>query len=31
MARYVGDLIGCKTALVSTEQCLSAALSGRLN
>lgn len=30
MARYVGDLIGCKTALVNFEQCLAAALSGRL-
>jgi cis-L-3-hydroxyproline dehydratase len=30
MARYVGDLIGCKTALVSSEQCIAAALSGKL-
>jgi predicted aconitase len=28
MARYVGDLIGCKTALCSTEQCIAAGLSG---
>lgn len=28
MARYVGDLIGCQTALCSTEQCIAAGLSG---
>jgi predicted aconitase len=30
MARYVGDLIGCKTALRSREECLGAAVAGRL-
>lgn len=30
MARYVGDLIGCKTALRPREACLEAATSGRL-
>ena len=30
MARYVGDLIGCKTALRDRDQCLAAAVAGRL-
>ena len=30
MARYVGDLIGCKTALRNREDCLKAAIAGRL-
>jgi len=30
MARYVGDLIGCKTALVDKDRCLEAAVSGKL-
>ena len=30
MARYVGDLIGCKTALRDREQCLQAAATGKL-
>ncbi len=30
MARYVGDLIGCKTALRNRDQCLAAAVAGRL-
>ncbi|MFH1676527.1 MAG: aconitase X catalytic domain-containing protein [bacterium] len=30
MARYVGDLIGCKTALRSLEDCLKAAVAGKL-
>lgn len=30
MARYVGDLIGCRTALRSREECLQAAINGRL-
>jgi len=30
MARYVGDLIGCQTALRDREQCLQAAVSGKL-
>ena len=30
MARYVGDLIGCRTALRSREACLKAAVKGRL-
>ena len=30
MARYVGDLIGCKTALRPREACLEAAVKGRL-
>ncbi len=29
MARYVGDLIGCRTALAGIEQCVASALSGR--
>jgi predicted aconitase len=29
MARYVGDLIGCRTAFVGREACIEAALSGR--
>ncbi len=29
MARYCGDLIGCKTALVDTDTCIRAAISGR--
>ena len=29
MARYCGDLIGCKTALVDTDACIRAAVSGR--
>jgi predicted aconitase len=31
MARYVGDLIGCKTALQSREDCLRAAVDGKLS
>ncbi len=31
MARYVGDLIGCKTVFTTREQCIQAALSGRWN
>ena len=31
MARYVGDLIGCKTALRSREECLKAAVEGKLS
>jgi len=30
MARYVGDLIGCKTALRKREDCLRAAVAGKL-
>ncbi|MFQ5805971.1 MAG: aconitase X [Phycisphaerae bacterium] len=30
MARYVGDLLGCQTALRTREQCLQAAVSGKL-
>ena len=30
MARYVGDLIGCQTALRNREQCLEAAVTGKL-
>ncbi|MFH1747714.1 MAG: aconitase X catalytic domain-containing protein [Planctomycetota bacterium] len=30
MARYVGDLIGCQTALRNREECLQAAISGKL-
>jgi len=30
MARYVGDLIGCKTALADFERCVETAVSGRL-
>jgi len=30
MARYVGDLIGCKTALRGREDCLKAAVAGTL-
>ena len=30
MARYVGDLIGCKTALRSRDECLSTAAAGKL-
>jgi predicted aconitase len=30
MARYVGDLIGCQTALRSRDECLKAAAAGRL-
>ncbi len=30
MARYVGDLIGCKTALRSRDECLQAVVRGRL-
>ena len=30
MARYVGDLIGCKTALRSRDECLMAAVAGKL-
>lgn len=29
MARYVGDLIGCRTALAGIEECVASALSGR--
>ncbi|MEP0814931.1 MAG: aconitase X catalytic domain-containing protein [bacterium] len=29
MARYVGDLIGCKTALAATDACIEAAVAGR--
>lgn len=31
MLRYVGDLIGCKTALTTKENCIESALSGRLS
>ena len=30
MARYVGDLIGCQTALGPRDQCLKAAMTGKL-
>jgi predicted aconitase len=30
MARYVGDLIGCKTALRNRDDCLMAAVTGKL-
>jgi predicted aconitase len=30
MARYVGDLIGCRTALRDRDACLAAAVVGRL-
>ena len=30
MARYVADLIGCRTALRNREQCLQAAAGGKL-
>ena len=30
MARYVGDLIGCKTALRPRDECLKAAVGGRI-
>jgi predicted aconitase len=30
MARYVGDLIGCRTALRKREECLGAAVGGKL-
>jgi predicted aconitase len=30
MARYVGDLIGCKTALTDKNRCLTSAISGKL-
>ena len=30
MARYVGDLVGCRTALRNREDCLRAAVEGRL-
>jgi hypothetical protein len=30
MLRYVGDLIGCKTALRDKERCLEAAIEGKL-
>jgi hypothetical protein len=30
MARYVGDLIGCRTALRNREQCIMAAVTGKL-
>ena len=29
MARYVGDLIGCRTALTNTDACIKSALTGR--
>jgi predicted aconitase len=29
MIRYVGDLIGCKTALTNRDKCIESALSGR--
>jgi len=31
MARYVGDLIGCRTAMRSREDCLKSAVEGRLS
>ena len=31
MARYVGDLIGCKTALVNRNKCLEIAISGKFS
>jgi predicted aconitase len=30
MARYVGDLVGCRTALLDKETCLRAAVAGKL-
>ncbi len=30
MARYVGDLIGCKTALKNRDQCLECAVAGKV-
>jgi predicted aconitase len=30
MIRYVGDLIGCKTALTNLEKCIESAIEGRL-
>jgi len=30
MARYVGDLIGCKTALRTRDECLRSAVVGKL-
>ncbi len=30
MVRYVGDLIGCKTAFTNSYQCIESAVSGRL-
>ncbi|MBI5324590.1 MAG: aconitase X catalytic domain-containing protein [Ignavibacteriae bacterium] len=30
MLRYVGDLIGCKTALTNIDKCIESALTGRL-
>jgi hypothetical protein len=29
MARYTGDLIGCRTALADEDACIEAALCGR--
>jgi predicted aconitase len=29
MARYVGDLVGCRTILVPRERCIDAAIAGR--
>jgi predicted aconitase len=31
MVRYVGDLLGCKTAFTSTDKCIEAAITGRWN
>ena len=31
MARYVGDLIGCKTIFATRQRCIKAALNGRWN
>jgi len=31
MIRYVGDLIGCKTALANIDKCIESAISGRWN
>lgn len=31
MARYVGDLVGCRTILTSRERCIEAAITGRWN
>jgi predicted aconitase len=31
MARYVGDLIGCRTILTTRERCIEAAIAGRWN
>ena len=30
MARYVGDLLGCQTALRNRDECLKASVTGKL-